>query len=626
MSEAKLPFSNFFSESDVDHYSPLVTAVSQTKKKREEPLPSFLSALDEAPDFHNPFSELNLFLSKEIKEHMRHCGFSKKWTGKIQEELVARISSKFQKRFPHLRLGIAALKKSWERVSHCLEQIQTQKEAITQDGKLNLSFFIRENLKQLPRAQGTFHPSLYTHQIAVKMSECIATIEGICPKFDHLTTLIWSVQRHLFSKSDLKELKTPYEEYDKIDKFIIRIILGLTAKHSQLSQLDLEYQVKEMIHSLQELPSFSSQEVMRANIAALLSDKLYASFAFQSRFLAEERKAIATFIRKHLTLCKGAVPKIPQCDLIRRVHALYLLATQLPKNLSDADIEAAVFAVHAQCTQPKPDLPQSLFAFISAELALEEMPREIPAKVETMIKAYREAVQLPSLLDKETDLLEIVTWKMLTESENLLEKLPYLIGQRIEEEIANAAIEHPDQNFSAIIQEVLNVFQTIKELAAASNSEKESKIEHKIHRWASQSDMIYRWIHLDQAQPLVKLIEEKKNKPYDELLCEVLTCYLAKHPELLPYTAHLKNRILTLYKYLWYNASTSAEESSFDRFIKWHASSLLTQSPQLEKMRLLQLLEELCKKIVPLIPFDQARCTRLISAFFSCPPSPAHSL
>ena len=83
-----------------------------------------LSSVDELAEFYDPYSDLNLFLAQKIAQEMRHCGNSKKWSLKLQEELLQRITPEFQKRFPHYRLGVAALKKTWEKVSYYAQQIQ----------------------------------------------------------------------------------------------------------------------------------------------------------------------------------------------------------------------------------------------------------------------------------------------------------------------------------------------------------------------------------------------------------------------------------------------------------------------------------------------------------------------
>lgn len=59
---------NFWSSS-----SKFVTAsiaINNKKKSKEDPLSEFLSAVDESPEFYDPYSDLNLFLSQKIK---RRC-------------------------------------------------------------------------------------------------------------------------------------------------------------------------------------------------------------------------------------------------------------------------------------------------------------------------------------------------------------------------------------------------------------------------------------------------------------------------------------------------------------------------------------------------------------------------
>src|SRR5690349_12361372 len=56
--------------------------------------------LDESHEFHDPFSDLNLFLSQKIKEVMSSLGEGKKWSSKIQQLLIEKITPEFQKKFP----------------------------------------------------------------------------------------------------------------------------------------------------------------------------------------------------------------------------------------------------------------------------------------------------------------------------------------------------------------------------------------------------------------------------------------------------------------------------------------------------------------------------------------------
>lgn len=424
------------------------------ERTREKPLAKksffsreLLNSVDESSDFHDPFSELNLFLSHKVKQEMCHCSNSKKWSVKLQEELLQKITPDFQRRFPEYRLGVAALKKTWEKVTFYSNQIQHQKEALTQAGKLNLSFFIKENLKALPQLKNTchIHPYHFAHQLALKMSECIATVDGTRPKLDELTQRIWSIQRHLIPNLSPQHFKSPYDDYDKIDKLIVKTILEIMAKKPHISQKELSFEVKKSLQYIQEMPAFSSLEQ--------------------------------------------------------------------------------------------------------------------------------------------------------------LDHLPAAIREKIEEEIITLLIDDPLMSFLSAIQEAASFFKRIKELSLHKNK---GEIENKIHVWTMQSDMLIRWVHLNHEIPLLKLIIQKWKEAdkvsYSHFVDLVCASYLEQYPRLSPYKTQVTLRIWTLFKYTWYTFFSRPEESSFDRFIKWHRSYLFSFNQDKEQVK--KQLEELCKKMVPLIPLE----------------------
>ncbi len=600
---------NFWSSS-----SKFVTAsiaINNKKKNKEDPLSEFLSAVDESPEFYDPYSDLNLFLSQKIKKEMQHCSSSKKWSLKIQEDLIFKIAPEFQEKFPHYRLGISALKKTWEKIAYYSEQIQHQKEAITQDGKLNIHFFIKENLRNYTTLKNPihFHPSHFAHQLAMKLSECIATIDGIRPELEQLTKMIWSIQRHLLTGGGIEQYHSPYDEYDKIDSLIVKTILEITAKDPQIGCDELEHKTKEILHSLHELPSFSSLDHMQCNISALLAEKLYATSPLHTLFFAQQKNGIDNFIRRHTSLCKTAILHPQLSELVRRIIALYTLASGLPKTLSEQTLKEAVVSIYPTTKENRPDLPQALYAFISAELLLmksEEFCRS-PAYVgEAIWSAYKEAILLPTLQGREKDVLEIAIWKSLSETEGFLEKLPYRIGQRIEEEIASILIENPNHTFSALVQDTVQIFKRTKDLIQIRKWE---DIEKKIHVWAIQGDMLCRWIRLDPESTLLRSICQKwkdhpSTLPHHTFVSEICQAYLKNYPELTPYTGQLSLRVWILYKYAWYTFFGASEESSFDRFLKWHSVALLCAAATLDHGHLVHQLEEIVSKTLPLIPFD----------------------
>ena len=131
MSETRIPnpsSDNFWANSQKF----VTSSIPINPKKKQKELSDLLHAVDESPEFYDPYSDLNLFLSQKIKQEMQHCGCSKKWSVKIQEDLLIKVTPEFQKQFPHYRLGVSALKKTWEKVAYYAEQIEHQKEALSQ--------------------------------------------------------------------------------------------------------------------------------------------------------------------------------------------------------------------------------------------------------------------------------------------------------------------------------------------------------------------------------------------------------------------------------------------------------------------------------------------------------------
>jgi hypothetical protein len=577
------------------------------KKNKEDPFSELLSSVDDSPEFYDPYSDLNLFLSQKIKQEMQHCDSSKKWSLKIQEELVFKIAPEFQKKFPQYRLGISALKRTWDKIAYYSQQIEQQKDAIADDGKLNVHFFIKENLKNYTALKNPvhLHPCHFAHQLAIKLSECIATMDGVRPELQQLTRLIWSIQRHLL-KGGSEQNKSPYDEYDKIDSLIVKTILEIGARHPQIGFVELEQKAKEALYALHEMPSFSSLDSMQCNISALLAEKCYASSPLHTLFFAEQKNAIDHFIRRHTSLCKKAIPHPQLSELVRRIIALYTLASNMPKTVSEQTFKNAVLAIYPKSLENRPDLPQALYAFISAELVLmksEEFCRSPAYVTEATWAAYREAALLPVLQGKDNDLLEIAIWKSLSETEGLLEKLPFRIGQRIEEEIANILIENPHRPFSALVQDTVQFFKRAKELV-------QEGIEKRIHIWAIQGDLLCRWIRLDPESTLLRMICQKWKEhpsvlPHHTFVSEICQAYLKSYPELALYTSQLALRVWIFYKYAWYNLFGTEEESSLDRFLKWHSCALLFTGATLDHGHLVHQLEEIVAKSIPLIPFEK---------------------
>ncbi len=219
--------------------------------------------IDESPDLHDPYSELNLFLTRKIKEEFKTAGGTKKWSIYVQEKLIEKITPEFKKKFPHYRLGVSALKKVWEKFSYFSQAFETQKEALTQEGKLNLGYLIRENLKQFIGIKKSFslHPYMLAQQLALKISECLAAYDGIRPMLQHITKTIWAVKRHLIAPDQVPATANPYDEFDTWDKLIIKFMLEVSGNNPRLSQEELQTEVREKLYSLKDNPPLEKEVI-----------------------------------------------------------------------------------------------------------------------------------------------------------------------------------------------------------------------------------------------------------------------------------------------------------------------------------------------------------------------------
>jgi len=358
-------------------------------------------------------------------------------------------------------------------------------------------------------------------------------------------------------------MKSPYEENDKTDKLIVKIILEITAKEPELSQVELEYKVKEALKFLRDLPGFATLDALRCNVSALLAEKLYPTVPHSS----EHTQAIVRFITRHVELCTTHAAGAPLPDIVRRIVALYALASGLPPELSAEEVHEAILATYPHVKEDRPPLPQVVYAFISAELMYLRHAaycHSVDYVKGAITTAYMEAKGLPCI---RADLLEVMIWKLL--GEKFLEKLPYPVGQRIEEEIAGILIDNPKKGFSDVVYETIQFFKRVKELALCK---KWDEIERKVHCWTLQGDLLCRFLHLDADSLLIKLIREKVKDglTHQALVGETTLCFLRAYPELTIYLPQLTRRIWTCYKYAWYALLARAEESSLDRLIQWH--------------------------------------------------------
>jgi hypothetical protein len=599
--------------------------------RASSPAPQPLSLfVDESPEFHNPYSDLSLFLYQTMKEEIVLSGHTKKWSTKLQEKLLQTITPEFQRKFPQYRLSISGLRKIWDKITDLLEQIAEQKEALSPEGTLNLSFWIREHLRQFVHLYAS-HPAPYhwARHLAIKISECMVIIDGTRTHIDHLSKMIWSVQKHLITPSH-GPLKTPYDERDPIDPLIAKLILEKTTQDPHITLDQLEHYVQEALEGMRELPTFHSIEWITCSVSALLAEKLYPSCRLHTAFTTEEKKALLQFIESHRELCRNAGLSFTDSEVVRRIIALYRLACQLPKNISKEELKQAILAVYPLYRETElPPLPQMIYAFISAQCVLMKTEEYCYSKdfvVNAIIKSYDQVRSLPLIDYDDPELLDLITWKILSERERFLEKLPYRVGLRIEEAIADVVIDNPKLSFSSCSHRTVQLFKRNQQTASLK---KEDALRRRISLWSIQNDMLCHCLRLDHASPLLQIImqklEEKGISHPTRFISEVSQIYLEQYPHLAVYASQLAVKIGVLYKYAWYHSGRKGETTSWKRFLEWHIAHLLAHRAQYEEdttpqpcqreewiPQILDRLQELCQKMVPFIPFDRSFAKTLV--------------
>ncbi|QZA58909.1 hypothetical protein [Candidatus Rhabdochlamydia porcellionis] len=579
---------------------------STKRKSNKECSCSYLIPIDEVPELYHPYSEVSLFLSRRMKQEIQNAP-TKTWSIQLEQYLLKKMTPEFQEKFPQFRISVSAIKKTWEKLVLYTKQIQDQPEAITDEGKVNILFLIKQNLKnhlylKKPHFSVPYYPA---YQMASRISECIAAIDGEEPQLEELTKMIWTTQCQL--DPHLNYHISPYYEYNQTDEIIVKTILEETAKHPNITHRQLEYNVLMSLRALYTFPLSISEEIIHDYISLLLADKLYPTLSFETFASKEQRVYLENFLRRHSLYKKS---KSALCDQLKRIIALYALAAQMPKTLTQLELKEAILAVYPVNKEKKPNLPQVIYTFIMAELALMQNDRlchSIEHVLLTIWNAYQEAILLPNLTEQK-ELLEILIWKNLTFDEKLLQKIPACIARKIEEEISNALIDNPKQSFYHLLQITNQFFKKVKELI---KNKKWKEIEKKIYPWVIQGDLLCQKIEIGIDPFLLQFIYQKWTQAtfetHEQFVNQVYEEYLQKHPKLITCADQLSRRIWILYKYAWYNLFSYSTESCIERFIKWHIIYIKPLSFQ----ELHSQIDKLSQDILPLIPIDAKFCEKL---------------
>lgn len=580
-----------------------------------------LFPIDETEEFHDPFSDLSLFLAKKIKQEISKGSSPKKWSRNIQTDLLKIILPDFQMKFPKYRLGHTALKKTWDKVLYYIQFIQKQKESVTENGKLNVHYLIRQNLKNLLENSllSDLHPYTTAHNLAVKISECVATIDGERENLETLTKTIWAIQKHLIPKS---ETPSPFDRYDQVDKLIVRFQLEEIAKNKNATPSEIFSATCKKIETLKQLHKTQKGDDLLASISLVLSENMYPHLKIHKKLSPKEFQDLSTFIKNQITEQKNADSLKEEKDCIhaaQKILFLYRLASTLTPEETKHNLETAVSYVYnlsqggfiPNCPVLRPEV----YTFINAEISnLKEKRVENPLEqvLNTLMKCFYEAQNIPKLDQSLSEELEILIWKIMQEVFTPAEKMPSYIKETLAHELANITIDHPKEPFQKIVTLSLNYFKKTQTIDTTN-------VEKKAAFWSLQNDMICKSLHFEETTPILKLIsrvwksEEHSPLHHSQFIDKVLAIYIKNNATISEWKSVLHSRITILYKYFWYNTLSSEKETAYERFLKWHHHDLLLSAQKEFPEIVLTRLEEQVKSLTPLAPFCQKQVSSLLS-------------
>lgn len=588
----------------------------ETAKSNELPV-------DETEDFNDPYSELSLFLSKKIKKELEVYGSLKKWSSKIQKDLLGKILPEFKKAFPNYRLGASALKKMWEKVSYYYDRVAQKDGAVTNGGTLNIPYMIRENLKTAHKGKvpSDLAPYNVAQKLAVKLSECIATLDGVRPNLDMLTQTIWAAHKHILTEISPKQAKSPYEEFTGLDKLIVKTMLEICAHTEDTNPEELTHIIVESIKEYSRIKTLLAKGTLVSTLSSLLADRYKETDAVKTLFSENEQIIVNGFITRQFAVLnqyKDFSVDTKRIELVSRILALFPLANSLPKDIDQETLEDAIVYMYDLNTgEPseydESQFDQSLLVFLNTEMHLypNKEPGEIPAHILTeIIQSYYLASHLPPVDFHTQKALEVYIWNFLTDRLEISKRIPIDIIELLHSELGNVVVDTQNQPFRTIVNKTADFLR--KALTVCDSEEAEKMLKEKSYIWALQQDMICRHVHFDSNLPLLQqmLKSWKKSKvkeadvDHREFIENFVESIIQQEPELKEFRSVLFVRSTILYKYMWYNLFTKTTESTYSRYIKFVKAQKKAEKPNISANDLLEKVRGIAEKTHPLIPFS----------------------
>ncbi|MCH9621942.1 MAG: hypothetical protein S4CHLAM20_13730 [Chlamydiia bacterium] len=611
------------SDKKKDHIKSTPDALNRIYSKGDETelyKHGFLYPVEEIGEFHDPFSELSLFLAKRLKKEITKNNHPKKWSHQIQKTLLAEVLPEFRQHFPHYRLGISALKKTWEKIHYYVKYLEKHYD-YNQNGKLDISYLIRENLslffeKELPPSHTSFH---FAHHITGKISECIAAIDGESVEKSKLTKIIWAMQKQLIPNFD--KASSPYESIDTLDKLLIRFQLELIAEHPLLPQKELQEKLHRKITALLSINRIRNFYELTPQISSIIADKVYCSSPLHSIYPKESLEKIESFIKcehKRVLKDESKLSAASRLAFVKRLIFTYRLKESLSKEDALKGLKSAidyVFSLRSNnLAVGKPVIRREIFHFINQEILLAEKRGVKNVRgylIEILISLFDRMQSLPSFEIKDLELLEVVIWKNIKNDLQDSWKIPAHLVQTIEDEIASLYLDHSSLPFPEIVELSIKHLKRVSELKA-------NNLNERTHYWSIQNLCLASHLKFSEEHSIFKILLEEmktlkhKDLSHKEIINHITKKFIKKHPGLTPWKSSIQKRISLYYLHYFFAYMKDKNETPFDRFQKWHLHNLMHDQQSVFKEFYMAELASITRALLPYIPFINSYITQIL--------------
>ncbi len=498
-------------------------------------------------------------------------------------------------------MGIAALKRTWEKISYYQKKV-VYGEAYRLDGKLNINYLIKENIRSYQQNYKQ-SPQYYYDQIptlANNLCECIAILEGKQPNLQRLRRTIWSVVQHILPPGILTTIPVQ-KDLDLLDHFLSRNMLYHIYQNPTSSCEKLTWLMQSSSVGLFQQEYFGNMEKLASIISILLSK----SYVQRTPVHKQVKTAINTCIENHIDrIYRGKSDSlITHLSFVQNMIAIFSLIPDLPKSYDIDKLRIAIRLI----TQEKsrsflsyfPNFDATLYAFIKIESILLKERKKHGSKEqleEDILWSYRELCNI-SHIPFDNQFLEIVLWDNLDRFLSISHCIPIKMREFLLITIEDNIIDQPNLNFAEQVRSTTYKVKKIREAIVD-----EPNIEERIEYFCLQNEMACRFMSVEKQSYLWEFLQKSIGKGFHkkkkQILKEVVKLSISLHPILSDCMEHLLFRINILYTYLWYQESCKTM-NTVTAFVHRQSESIAKSSYDKR-----QVIRERITTLLPMTPFS----------------------